>query len=167
MNKDFFKTCFYAGVPFGIVMALFSGISSGIYSGIISGIISGLLFGIGVSAFIQIQKKKFRKNSLEVTNNKKVIMDGGANHFKGVESVGGWIYLTSEDIIFKSHSYNIQTHEIVIPLNQIVEVKSISTLGFIPNGLHLIINNGVIEKFVVNNRKLWVKKINQAINLCN
>ncbi|EPY2283681.1 GRAM domain-containing protein [Clostridium sporogenes] len=102
--------------------------------------------------------------SSEVTNGKNVIMDGGANHFKGAESVGGWLYLTSEELIFKSHAFNVQKHETVIPLNQIVEAKAVSTLGFIPNGLHIIINSGTIEKFVVTNRKTWVKKINDGVS---
>lgn len=164
MNKNFLKVFFTAGVPFGTIIGLGFAIFNGIYSGIVSGVISGLLFGLGISAFIQIQAEKFKKIKSEVTNGKKVIMDGGANHFKGAEGVGGWLYLTSEEIIFKSHAFNVQKHETVIPLDRIVEVKTVSTLGFIPNGLQIVINNGIIEKFVVNTRKVWVKKINDGIS---
>ncbi|EJE7234751.1 hypothetical protein FC820_00790 [Clostridium sporogenes] len=164
MNKDFFKTFFSAGAPFGIIMGLFFCISNDISSGIVMGVISGFLFGLVLSVFVQIQKKKFKKISSEVTNGKNVIMDGGANHFKGAESVGGWLYLTSQELIFKSHAFNVQKHETVIPLNQIVEVKAVSNLGFIPNGLHIVINSGTIEKFVVNNRKTWAKKINDGVS---
>lgn len=157
MNKDFYKTFFYAGVPFGIIMGLFFG-------DIVFGIISGLLFGLLLSTFAQIQKKKFKKISADVTNGKNVIMDGGANHFKGAESVGGWLYLTSEEVIFKSHAFNVQKHETVIPLEQIVEVKTVSTLGLIPNGLQIVTSGGIIEKFVVTKRKTWVQKINDGIS---
>ncbi|SFD01587.1 GRAM domain-containing protein [Clostridium uliginosum] len=164
MNKDFYKTFFSAGIPFGIIMGLFFGISKSIYGGIASGVISGLLFGLILSAFVEIQKKKFKKISSEVTNGKKVIMDGGANHFKGAEGVGGWLYLTSQELIFKSHAFNVQKHETMIPLEQIIEVKTVSTLGLIPNGLQIVISGGIIEKFVVTNRKTWVKKLNDEIS---
>lgn len=163
MKKDILKTFFLASVPFGITMGLVLGIFNGFCYGISSGIIMGFLFGIGISTFVQIQKKKFVKIKADVTNGKTVIMDGGANHFKGTEAVGGWLYLTSEDIIFKSHGLNIQTHRTVIPLDQIIDVKAVSMLGFIPNGLQIITKSGTNEKFVVNNRKTWVNKINGAL----
>lgn len=168
MNKESLKTFFSAAVTFGIIMGLFYGIFNGIYSGILFGIISGLLFGIGISSFVQTQKKKFKKVASEVISDKKInldkkiTMDGGANHFKGGVAVGGWLYLTSEDLIFKSHRRTFKPHETVIPLETIVDVKTKSILGFIPNGLQIIINNDITEKFVVNNRKTWIKKINDA-----
>lgn len=167
MKNDFLKTFLSAGVPFGILMGLFAGITNGLYMGIFSGILLGLLFGIGISAFVQIQKKKFKKISADITKGKIIIMDGGANHFMGVEEVGGWLYLTSDEIIFRSHAFNVQAHQMIIPLEQIVNVKAVATLGFIPNGLQILINNGAVEKFVVNSRKKWIKKINDSISSLN
>ena len=152
--KDNMKTFFLAGIPFGIIMGLFVGI--------IAGIILGFLFGLSISAFVTIQSKKFTRNSSLITDNKNIIMEGVANHFKGAESVGGWLCLTEKEIVFKSHNFNIQKHKTVIPLNQITEVKTSSTLGFVPNGLQIITNSS-IEKFVVNKRKDWIRKINVAI----
>lgn len=86
-----------------------------------------------------------------------------ANHFKGAEGVGGWLYLTKDELIFKSHNINIQNHKLAMPLNQIASVKTSFSLGFIPNGLQVVTNDGV-EKFVVFNRKEWVYKINASIN---
>ncbi len=37
----------------------------------------------------------------------------------------------------------------------------------IPNGLEIKTKEDKIEKFVVNNRKVWVKKINETISLMN
>lgn len=164
MEKGFLKTFFSAGVPFGIMMGLFKGIINGLYSGIFFGIFTGLIFGIGISIFLQNQKKKFKNISADVTKGKTIIMEGGANHFKGVEAVGGWLYLTSDEIIFKSHAYNVQAHQTTIPLDQVVKVKTVATLGLIPNGLLITINNGSIEKFVVNNRNNWIEEINNTIS---
>jgi len=164
MNKEFLKTFFSAGALFGIIMGLFFGMINGIFAGICLGVISGFSFGLVISAFVQIQSRKFKKIGAEVTHGKKIVLDGGANHFKGAEGVGGWLYLTSEEVIFKSHAFNIQSHETVIPLDKIAEIKIGSTLGFIPNRLQLVLKNGVIERFVVFNRNTWVEQLNSAIS---
>ena len=58
----------------------------------------------------------------------KIVVDtvGGdvySQHFKGAESVGGWLYLTEDELIFISHNFNIQKHKIAIPLNQISALR--------------------------------------------
>ncbi|WP_368292715.1 GRAM domain-containing protein [Dehalobacter sp. TBBPA1] len=160
--KNSIKTFFLAGIPFGIVMGLFLGITNNLIAGIMSGIVIGILFGLIIAAYVLIQNKRnTQKNPIDTSNN--IIMEGAANHFKGVESVGGWLCLTKNEIIFKSHNLNIQKHETVIPLNRITGVKTSLTFGFIPNGMQ-IFTNTTTDKFVVNNRKSWVNKINEAIS---
>lgn len=164
--KDNIKTFLLAGIPFGITIGLFWGVMSNLSVGIISGIILGFLFGFIISIFVSIQSKKFKKSSSVIIGDGNIIMEGAANHFKGMESVGGWLCLTKQDIIFKSHNFNVQKHQTVIPLNQIDEVKSSLTLGFVPNGLQ-IMTKDTVEKFVVNRRKEWIRKINEAISSKN
>lgn len=161
--KEYIKTVLSAGIPFGIGMGLFFSLTYGIGIGAIAGGGAGLLFGLSLSSFVQFQRKKFRKNSSEITGGRDIIMDGPANHFKGIEGVGGWIYITSGELIFKSHAFNVQSHQIIIPLNQITEIRPVSTAGIIPNGLLVITNSGSSEKFVVNNRKGWIEGINNAV----
>lgn len=161
--KHAVKALIYAGVPFGIFVGLCIGILNGFDAGVFAGLFSGLLFGLTLSIFAEVQKRKFKKFGLQITNGKKIIMDGGANHFKGVEGVGGWLFLTGDELIFKSHAFNVQRHQIIIPLNEIIEVKAVPTAGIIPNGL-LIKTNDSTERFVVYNRNTWIKKINEAIS---
>lgn len=158
--KVFFKNLFTVGAPFGIIMGIFFVISEGLLIGIISGIFAGLLFGFAMSSFVQIQSKKFKKIGAEVTKGKTIIMEGGANHFVGKVADGGWIYLTSDEIIFMPHKYNVHKNQVVIPLEQILNIKSVASLGIIQNGLQIENKNGTIEKFVVNNVKNWITKIN-------
>lgn len=161
--KDFLSTLLKAGIPFGMAMGLVYGVLKGVNAGIFGGVLAGLLFGIILSAFVQIQSKKFRKRNSEIANGKEIIMDGVANHFIGKEAVGGWLLLTPDEIIFKSHSFNIQKHQTIIQLKQIAHLKAVSTLGLVPNGLEITTTFGNREKFVVNNRKTWIKKVNEAI----
>lgn len=165
--KDNLKTFFSTGILFGIIMGVFLGIFNGVYGGIVGGVITGSIFGLIITLFIQIQKKKFKRIGSEITNGKNIIMDGGANHFKGAEGVGGWLYLTPDEIIFKSHAFNVQAHQTIIPLDKIAEAKAVLTAGFIPNGLLIKTKDGNMERFVVNNRKTWVQKINNAVHSMN
>lgn len=159
--KDKLIIFLLAGIPFGTLIGLFMGITSNLLVGIMAGSFSGVLFGLFISAFVIKQSKKLKKRSSELIGSNNIIFEGGANHFVGVESVGGWLCLTAKELIFISHNFNVQNHQTAIPLNQISEVNTSLTLG-VPNGLKIVTNSGV-EKFVVYGRKKWVQEINKAI----
>lgn len=72
--------------------------------------------------------------------------------------MGGKLYLLTDRVQFKSHNFNIQNHSQTILLNDIKEIGFCYTLGIVPNGLFITTNSG-IEKYVVNNRKIWKDKI--------
>ncbi len=154
---------FFTGVPFTIIIWLLSLFLYDLKRGIIQSIFTGLIFSVMMSVFLKVQKQNFAAIKHDITKGKDIIIEGGANHFKGIESVGGWFYLTSDELIFKSHKFNFQNHRLELKVNQIKEVKPIFTFGFIPNGLQIITKNGQKEKFVVHNRKAWVQKINDIV----
>jgi hypothetical protein len=92
------------------------------------------------------------------------IYEGLANHFVGMESVGGKLYLTLEALIFVSHKLNIQVHTLEIPLREVTGLSLNRSLGLVPNGLTVHLASGAQEQFVVNKRKKWVEKINTLRN---
>jgi len=104
------------------------------------------------------QKKKFEMERPTFAG-EDLVKEGGANHFKNIEAVGGWIYLTDQRLLFRSHAINVQRHELSIPLQKMREAKPCMTFGIIPNGLEIKTIDGNTEKFVVEDRKNWVKKI--------
>lgn len=160
--KDFISSVLKTGIPFGIGMGIVYWTLKGDAAGIFGGLLAGLLFGIVMSTFVLVQTKKFRKKNKEISNGREIMMDGVANHFKGKESVGGWLILTPDEIIFTSHSFNIQKHKTTIQLKEIADLKAVSNLGIIPNGIKITTTSGNKEKFVVNNRKKWIQKINEV-----
>jgi len=88
-----------------------------------------------------------------------VLKEGPANHSKGIESVGGILYLTNMRLVFESHALNIQTHNESYPLEQIVSIVGKDTLGIVANGISITLANGVQEQFVVNGRQDWISSI--------
>lgn len=157
--KDLLKTFIISGLLFGIVIGTIVTIISNVWSGIVIGIILGTLFGLVISLFVFLQSKNFKKD-LKSFKDKNLIYDSGANHIVRLESVGGWLYLTDNELIFKSHNFNINNHTYSIPLNKIKDVKPFLTLGIIPNGIKVITYDSV-DKFVVYQRKEWIKHIMQ------
>ena len=83
-----------------------------------------------------------------------------ANHFRKKEGRGGWLTLTHTCLAFRTHGMNIQNTPLDISLQDVDSVAPSLTLGLIPNGLKFTIN-GMIESFVVSNRRKWVEQIEE------
>mgnify|MGYP001344293105 CR=1 FL=1 len=60
-----------------------------------------------------------------------MIQEGLANHWRGIEEVGGRLFLTSQRLIFESNALNIKIGNAIIPLSEI---------NFINNSFPNIIN---------------------------
>lgn len=49
--------------------------------------------------------------------------DGMSSLYRGIETVGGWLYLTNQRLIFEPHALNVQTDTIAVPLTCIHSVE--------------------------------------------
>jgi len=150
------------GLLIGVPAAIFAGIDTGLKGGIIFGTIMGMLFGLYACVFAEFQSRNFEKTTSQITGGRNVLKKGPANHFMNGESVGGYLFLLDEIIIFKSHNVNINKHQIILPYKKIVDIKPSLTLGLVPNGMKITTSGGEVEQFVVNGRKDWVRKIENA-----
>lgn len=168
------KYKFKSGLFFGIAMTVFyivqdllthnnptpKNVAIILASGLIGGALAGLLFGwlMGLFANSNILLKG---TMIDTKAGESVLFDTGANHFKGAEGVGGKLYLTNKRLVFKSHRFNIQPHELSINLSDINKVDKFKTLGFVNNGLSLTIINNKTEKFAVQQIDEWVKQLTE------
>jgi len=101
---------------------------------------------------------------VQLRETEQIIHEGSANHFKGIESVGGKLYLTNERIYFCSHSLNIQSHELTIEFSNIKSIGKRNTMLIIPNGMYVELHNGKKEKFVIWGRNNWIQKIESNLS---
>ena len=116
----------------------------------------------GVALILYVwMKKRFRKRmqqkglsgiKTEAQLGEELLFSCLANHYKGLEAVGGSLFLTNKRLIFESHSLNIQNHQCIIPLETITGFKKCPTGLVFPNGLLIETETGT-EKFVVNRRQ--------------
>ena len=156
------KNSILYGLPFGIFMGLYFHWFYGPGSGIFGGVFSGILFGVAMAVFAGLQRK--RMQSIEATfEGETLICQGPANHFRKAEGRGGWLYLTSTRLAFRSHGKNIQNQPVDIDTREILEVRPTRLLGFIPTGLSVFRKTGGKESFVVSKRKEWNRQISGQI----
>ncbi len=153
-----------ADIPFGIAMAVAIWFIAGSRLALSGGIAAGLLFGILMAAFVTLQRRRFLAQQPGLPG-EEVVWQGPANHFFNGEGVGGgWLYLTTRRLFFRSHAVNVQPHETNLLLADIAEATPRLTAGFIPNGLLIRTISGAEERFVVDGRKRWCSEITNAKN---
>ena len=107
------------------------------------------------------QVDALQKNSIYISTpilrDEKIIQEGFANHWRGIEAVGGRLLLTSQRLIFESHALNIQTGNTVIPLLEINFIEKA-----FPNIIYVYSENNLKNGFVVWGRTKWIKAINKV-----
>jgi hypothetical protein len=154
----FFKTLWQTGLPFGLFMGIFFSLLWGLNDGVWAGLLAGVLFGLFMALFVSYQSRKFTQNR-PLSSGEKLIREGPANH----QGSGGWMYLTDTRLFYVSHKFNLNKHELSIPLADIAAVEKARSLGIIPNQLLLNLKNGHAEKFVVQEVKSWVNQIQSLL----
>jgi hypothetical protein len=134
----------------------------GVFFGVFFGVLFGMLFPRFAGAF---EKWGWAKRSATpiFAAEERVIRESPANHFRRFEGVGGWLFLTDHRLVFKSHSLNIQRHEISLPFDMIVHAQPGMTAWVFPNGLLVTTRDGRRERFVVEGRDEWAASIRSAV----
>ena len=99
----------------------------------------------------------------ELTEGEIIEIEGPANLFRGIEAVGGKLFLTNRKIIFKSHKVNVQSGQSEIQYDNIIELIKRKTGRLIDNGIRIKTNDGATFDFVVNERDNWIEKLNERI----
>lgn len=98
---------------------------------------------------------------LDLAPDEKLIHDGPANMQRGMETVGGWLFLTDSRLVFSSHAFNVQRGVTDIPLRSIRSVQPCWTkfLGFLPISPNsLAVHADTAEhRFVVFERSRWMR----------
>jgi hypothetical protein len=140
----------------GALFAIFS--SGGLLPAVLAGVLSGLLFGAALSA-LRVSGRLMPDTKPLLSDGEEVVWEGPANHFRGLEAVGGRLVLTNERLLFASHPFNVQTHEWAVSRTDVLDAGPVSTLGVVPNGLLVTTRSGDAERFVVSDREEWTRRI--------
>jgi hypothetical protein len=93
-----------------------------------------------------------------------LIKDGAANLQRGLETVGGRLYLTSQRLVFEPHAVNIQTEVAVLPLTAVTGArkcwtKFLNLIPIAPNSIAVSTTEGKDYRFVTWGREAWLAAI--------
>ncbi|MFN0031801.1 MAG: hypothetical protein ACKVOR_06555 [Flavobacteriales bacterium] len=92
-----------------------------------------------------------------------VIHEEGASHFHNYIAIGGSLQLTNKRLLFTSNSKRQPLHTVLVNLNEIATVELFKTLLINPNGMTLLLRNGDIQNFIVDDRKQWQDRIQSCL----
>jgi len=100
----------------------------------------------------------------ETRPGERIIREGPANLQRGIETVGGKLWLTSERLIFESHRFNVQTGATVVELSDIQSsepcwTKFLGLIPLFPNSLAVHTKAGAEFRFVLFGRSAWAAAI--------
>ena len=135
-------------------------------------ITQAVIYGVSMTLFFiflfpwfmkKLVGKRIDNIKPELLENEKIEEEIFANIFRGLEGVGGKIFLTNERLIFKSHSLNIQKGQTNIKYSDIVEVEKRKTMKIVDNGIKVITKEKKEYCFVVNDRDIQLQRIQKRI----
>ena len=161
--KQYVIVCCISGLFFGLFMGLWNGLTSGsLKTGIIAGIVAGgalgVLYTLASALFSKYIEKKAEYMRAEILKNRMIICEGPANHKKGVNAIGGWLFLTNNSIEFYPHKVNIGGQNIIIPSEFVISATT---------KVNRIIIQTKSENYIfaVNKSKLWEKSIKETCKI--
>ena len=102
--------------------------------------------------------------------NETSVKDGAASLQRGIETVGGRLYLTNQRLVFESHALNIQTGDTVIPLLTIKGArkcwtKFLNLIPVSPSAIAVSTREGKEYRFVAVGRQAWIDAIEAALGV--
>lgn len=153
-----------AAICFGIMTGIFLEYGFGnMYLSIAGGIITTIILAWFFNWFFD-RNRLVQQAALTNLRGQDLLHEGAANHFRRYEAVGGKLYLLTNELVFKSHRFNIQNHTMIISLHQIKEVSLYSSSSIVDNGLAITTLNGKQDKYVVNDPYVWKEKIEEQMS---
>ncbi|OWP51248.1 hypothetical protein [Pseudomonas nitroreducens] len=105
----------------------------------------------------------------ELRSSETVIRKGAANLQRGIETVGGHLYLTNQRLVFEAHAINFQSKPTEIELRDIrytdtVWTKFLGLIPLFPNSLAIHTQESDPLRLVLFGRKSWAQSIETAMS---
>ena len=104
---------------------------------------------------------------LKLREGEQVLKDGAANLQRGVETVGGRLYLTNQRLVFQPHRFNVQSQAAELELAGVRSIrpcwtKLLNLIPLAPNSLSVVAAQEEY-RFVLFGRRAWASAIQSAL----
>ena len=168
--KQIIPFAIFSGLLYGVLQFVLGryifNINYSTQSVIFQGLFFGLLFGIGFPFFMKKYGHKLGDNiTPDLLEDEVIELETVANLFRGLEGVGGKLFITNKNVLFKSHKFNIQKGQTTILFSAIKRLETRKTMKVVDSGLRITTLAGTHFDFVVNNREDLITILNSKINL--
>jgi hypothetical protein len=99
----------------------------------------------------------------------KMVKSGRANMQRGIETVGGRLYLTNQRLVFESHSLNFRTGATILPIASVHDArkcwtKFLNLIPLFPNSILVTTLDHQLYRFVTYGRESWIEAM-IAVNI--
>jgi hypothetical protein len=103
----------------------------------------------------------------DLGDGEKILLRSDANLQRGIETVGGQLFLTTRRLVFESHRLNVKTGRTIIQLRDVEDVwktwtKFLGLIPIFPNTLAVSTEAGKTYRFVMFGRDKWVRLIRET-----
>ncbi len=122
-----------------------------------------IFYGFMFDILMFTTPKSFANERPDLMSGEYIEVEGLANKFKGMFSIGGKLYFTNYRIIYNANKMNFHPRPTYISYSDIDKVSKRKTAFIFNNGLRVYIKNGDFIDFVVNDRALWLWEFENAI----
>ena len=86
-----------------------------------------------------------------------------ANYRKGSQTYVGSLWFYADSFEYKAKSVNSAIRFGKIAYSEINNVKTVNTLGIVPNGIIIVLKNGAEYNYVINDRKSVVEFLKSKV----
>lgn len=100
---------------------------------------------------------------MKLSTEESIVTQEGASHFREFVAVGGELVLTNKRLVFNSTSRLSPKSRLEVKLDRIDTIDYFKTLNIYPNGIMLMMKDGTMESFIVDDRKQWKSRIQEYI----
>ena len=159
-TRTFLQTSLFFGIWMTVCFSVF--LRGDWRAGLLGGVLAGILFGLFMALF-QNSARVRHSAQPQLRVDERILKAGPANHGSRLGAMGGWLVLTTQRLVFKTHSFNLRKYELSLPLSRITSVEPTATVGLIPNSIQVRLLDGRVERFSVDERTAWRSDITATI----
>ncbi|MEN9640723.1 MAG: hypothetical protein RLZZ262_2592 [Bacteroidota bacterium] len=100
---------------------------------------------------------------MELKEGEEILFQEGGSHYHNFVAVGGTLTLTNRALHFESCPGARYPHHHSIDLKSITGAEFFKTMFITPNGLALMLSDGGMENYIVDDRAGWKNRILQTV----
>ncbi|MBI4706005.1 MAG: hypothetical protein HY744_33345 [Deltaproteobacteria bacterium] len=94
----------------------------------------------------------------------QILKQGAANLQRGIETVGGRLYLTNARLVLEAHAFNVQAGTTIVRLERVTSVrkcwtKFLNLVPLAPSSLAVTTCEGDEHRLVLWGRQAWIEAI--------